>query len=202
MIDKIKIKNCLNVYPGGQETVAMAKIALEQKCYSFLDIGTGNGYIAIFLHKNGRDAEALDISLRAVKCARINAKLNNCKLEVFQSDLFEQVNNKYDCITFILPINSNEKEYQRVAKSLIRYFPFLLNLLRPFFHSITRKNRIKLINKFIFQARNYLNSNGQILISLPTNDVNYIDKEDIVINAINRPTELITIYQIWFNKKN
>lgn len=196
MLKNIKIKQCAGVYSGGSETIAMAQAAFRQKCRSFLDIGAGNGFIAIFLCKNGKKVEALDISPRAIQCARANAKLNKCRLKIFQSNLFEKVKKKYDCITFIPPINSNEKEYQRLGKSLSRSFPFLLDLFRPFLYLITRKNRVKLVNQFIFQARNFLNANGQILISMPINDVDYIEKENINFKIISQPTKLVTICQI------
>lgn len=196
MNNQIKIENCPGVYPGGPETIALAQTAFEQGCQSCLDFGTGNGYIAIYLSRRNIKIEALDISQKAVQCARENARLNNCQFKIFQSDLFSQVKNKYDCITFIPPINANEKEYQRTMKSLVRSFPLLIKLTRPLIYSITRKSRIKLVNKFISQAKNYLNPAGQVLISLPTNDIEYINRKGISFKAITQPTKLTTIYQI------
>ena len=196
MVNEVKIKNCPGVYPGGQETIALANIIYRQKCKFCLDMGTGNGFIAIYLKDKGISVEACDISQRAVKCAQKNASLNNCELNIFQSNLFENVKNKYDCIAFVPPINANEKEYQRKIKSLVRYFSLLIKLVRPIIYSITRKSRIKLVNRFIFQAKNYLTPAGQVLISLPTDDINYLDKSSIVFKAVSQPTKLVTIYQI------
>lgn len=196
MAEDIKIKNCPGVYPGGPETITLAEIALKQDCQSYLDMGTGNGRIAIYLKKEGKDVEALDISQRAVRCAQLNARLNNCHFNIFQSDLFGQVKNKYDCITFIPPINANEKEYQRTVKSLARSFSLLVRLFKPIVYLFTRKSRVKLVNKFISQAKNYLNLDGQILVSLPTEDIKYIDKRGLSFKAVSQPTKLVTIYQV------
>ncbi|MFA9375497.1 MAG: peptide chain release factor N(5)-glutamine methyltransferase [Lachnotalea sp.] len=67
---------------------------------SILDMCTGSGCIIISL-KNGKEyinAYAVDISSKALDVARINAKRNKLEVEFIQSDLFENVNKKFDII--------------------------------------------------------------------------------------------------------
>lgn len=64
-------------------------------CVSLLDIGTGSGCIAVSLAAVFERAKitALDISCKALKVARLNAKLNNVsdKISFLKSDLFERL---------------------------------------------------------------------------------------------------------------
>jgi len=55
-----------------------------------LDIGTGSGCMAVALAKNlsAPLIEAIDISKEALKYARYNANLNNCKITFLQRDIF------------------------------------------------------------------------------------------------------------------
>lgn len=61
-----------------------------------LDLGTGTGFLAILLSSRARRVIGTDISLYAVKCARINAFLNNVNgnVTILHGNLFEPVKNK------------------------------------------------------------------------------------------------------------
>jgi release factor glutamine methyltransferase len=56
-----------------------------------LDLGTGSGILGLFAAEQGAIAFALDINPKAVETARQNALANNLSLQIWQSDLFEQV---------------------------------------------------------------------------------------------------------------
>lgn len=68
--------------------------------YRILDIGTGSGNLAITLKKLLPKAiiEAVDISDSALELAKKNAKYHKVDINFIQSDLFSNVNNKYDII--------------------------------------------------------------------------------------------------------
>jgi release factor glutamine methyltransferase len=71
-----------------------------------LDMGTGSGVCAVFAAKHARRVVAVDINPAAVRCARINALLNNLehKIEVRHGDLFEPVREQqFDLILFNPP---------------------------------------------------------------------------------------------------
>ena len=54
-----------------------------------LDLCSGTGIIGLTAARLGARATAVDISRRAVACARLNARLNHLALEVLRGDLFE-----------------------------------------------------------------------------------------------------------------
>jgi len=71
-----------------------------------LDMGTGSGVCAVFAAQHARRVLAVDINPAAVRCARVNALLNDVehKIEVRHGDLFEPVHGEqFDLILFNPP---------------------------------------------------------------------------------------------------
>ncbi|MBV9727037.1 MAG: methyltransferase [Gammaproteobacteria bacterium] len=71
-----------------------------------LDLGTGSGICAIFAARHARRVVAVDINPAAVRCAGINARLNQLehRIEVRTGDLFAPVaGDRFDLITFNPP---------------------------------------------------------------------------------------------------
>ena len=96
---------------------------------NILDIGCGYGPIGIYISKkNNLLVDMIDVNRRSLELAVKNSKLNNVKTNVFESDLYDNVNKKYDFIVTNPPI--------RVGK--------------------------KILYKLLFEAKNYLNKNGEL----------------------------------------
>jgi HemK-related putative methylase len=71
-----------------------------------LDMGTGSGVCAIFAARHARRVVAVDINPAAVRCAGINARLNDLehRIEVRHGDLFAPVaGERFDLIAFNPP---------------------------------------------------------------------------------------------------
>jgi release factor glutamine methyltransferase len=64
-----------------------------------LDVCTGSGVLAITAARCGAHATAVDISRRAVLCARINARLNGVRVRALRGDLLAAVQDeRFDAI--------------------------------------------------------------------------------------------------------
>ena len=71
----------------------------EFKNKKVLDMGCGIGPLAIYFAKNGAaEVDACDIYDKHLELTRLNAKRNNVSINVIESDLFQNVTNKYDLI--------------------------------------------------------------------------------------------------------
>lgn len=70
-----------------------------------LDFGCGYGPIGIYLKKSyDCEVDMLDINERSVSLAKKNADLNNAEVNIFLSDIYSNVNKKYDYIVTNPPI--------------------------------------------------------------------------------------------------
>ncbi len=112
----------------------------------FLEIGCGSGLISIFAHFNGaKSVTAVDINPAAVENTEDNFrryKASNCRAHV--SDVFTNVEGKYDVILFNAPYHGTEP-----ADDLEK--------------SVTDTG-YKSLRTFLSQAMQYLRSGGQIVL--------------------------------------
>ena len=75
-----------------------------------LDFGCGYGPIGIFMAKNtDATVDMIDINKRSVALARRNALLNNVHVNIFESDIYSNVTDKYDFIITNPPIRVGKK---------------------------------------------------------------------------------------------
>jgi release factor glutamine methyltransferase len=66
-----------------------------------LDVFTGSGALAVASARAGaRDSTAIDVSRRAVLCARVNGRLNGVRVRALRGDLFAPVRGeRFDLVT-------------------------------------------------------------------------------------------------------
>jgi len=101
-----------------------------------LDLGTGCGIQAVFAAEKAEKVVATDINPQAVKCAKINAKINGVaeKIDVRCGNLFEPVKNeKFDLIIFSPPyLPGKPKSYLEHAWLCGEKY----EMIREFFHYV------------------------------------------------------------------
>jgi release factor glutamine methyltransferase len=124
-----------------------------------LDIGTGSGCIAIALRKENPNFEidAVDISQKALDLAAKNADKNQVNIHFFQSDVFSNVNKKYDLIISNPPYISS-LNYDELPLEIKNYEPKEALLAAD--------NGIHLYKKILAQADSFLNDNGVVLFEI------------------------------------
>lgn len=114
----------------------LENVIIDNDKNSILDFGCGYGPIGIYLSKFTKlDVDMVDINERAVALAKKNADLNHVKVNIFESNLYENVSKTYDYIVTNPPI--------RVGKSILY--------------------------KILFDAKKYLNSNGELWLVVNKN---------------------------------
>ena len=120
----------------------------EDSVKRILDVGTGSGIIAIFLKHHFPEAmvQALDISSRALRVARKNAKKHQPAIEFLRSNLLDKIeaNEQYDIIVANLPYVpeniSVSGEVSKEPRKAIFSGTDGLDLLRTFAVQLKEKN--------------------------------------------------------------
>ncbi|ALV63900.1 tRNA (adenine57/58-N1)-methyltransferase [Thermococcus sp. 2319x1] len=100
----LKIKLHPQVYEPAEDTFLLAENLKVREGDVALDVGTGTGIIALLMARKARLVLGVDVNPIAVELAKENARLNGItNVEFRQSDLFENVEGKFDIITFNAP---------------------------------------------------------------------------------------------------
>ena len=75
-----------------------------------LDFGCGYGPIGIYIKSNAlANVDMIDVNKRALNLAKINASINNVDVNIFESDIYSNINKKYDYIITNPPIRVGKK---------------------------------------------------------------------------------------------
>jgi len=146
-----------NVFPVDSPFSYTSKISAKQipkNPGNVLDIGTGTGVQAIIAARKGaKKVLAIEIDNNSLKNAEENIEFHKLEkvIEIRKSDLFENVNEneKFDLIIAQLPFADIN------YKSSVSHFLF--------------DSEYRLHERFLKDAKNYLNGNGKIFI--PSGDV-------------------------------
>ena len=85
---------------------------------TLLDIGCGCGPIGIYASHLGFAVDMSDINKRAIHLSKMSLKEQNLNANVFESDAYKNINNKYDYIVSNPPIRvGKEKLYEIVMNA-------------------------------------------------------------------------------------
>ena len=135
-----------------------------------LDLCTGSGIIAITLKKElsqfSIDVVASDISEEAIKVAKENAQSHDATIKFIQSDIFNNIDDKFDIIVSNPPY-IDRKDEVTMQDNVLNYDPHLA--------LFAEEEGMYFYRKIIEQANDYLNENGVIFF-----EIGYDQKDKII----------------------
>lgn len=100
-----------------EKTIKKIKNKFNKKI-DVLDLCTGSGCIAITIKKEiNSNVTATDISSDALEVAKKNVNLNNVDIKLINSDLFNNIDGKFDCIISNPPYISYDEEIDEIVKN-------------------------------------------------------------------------------------
>lgn len=103
--------------------VLLENINLSDK-KTFLDVGCGCGPIGIYIAKQSLSytVDMIDVNEKAVNLTNKSIKLNNLKnTKAFASNIYENVNSKYDMIITNPPIHAGKKVVYEIIRKAANY---------------------------------------------------------------------------------
>lgn len=165
-------ENVLSPRPETELLVDTALKYIQQNEYStVLDLCTGSGCLAVSVKNNAKvNMFAVDVSEKALKIAKHNAKLNNAEIEFIKSDMFKKIDFKVDLIITNPPyIDTNE--IQQLEEEVKIYDPFIAldgGEMGLKFYNIIHDN-----------LRKVLNDNGMVVMEIGE------DQKDLIISLFN-----------------
>ena len=135
-----------------------------------LDLCTGSGIIAITLRKELEDISlevvASDISEAALKVAKENAIMNEAEVKFIQSDIFENINEKFDIIVSNPPyIAYNDKI--TMEDNVLNYDPHLA--------LFAEEDGMYFYREIVENAKEYLEEDGVVFF-----EIGYDQREKIL----------------------
>lgn len=174
---KLNIKHIRGVSPVGEETKIIARHAKVLEPKTALDMGCGTGFISLSLKKEGVESEAADINPHALELSKENAKKNKLDLQVYHSDLFQNIPKSYDLITFNAPYgNTSSAKGSKILEFVKSFIPKKTILTKVTYYFI-RKKRKELTKQFLEQAFSHLNENGKIILLMDNYEMDLLKEK-------------------------
>ena len=152
----------------------------NENSISILDLCTGSGAIGIALSKNLKESNITlsDISEKALEVAKQNANINKQTIKIIQSDLFENINEKFDVIVSNPPyIKTN------VIKTLSKEVQN-----EPILALDGGEDGLEIYKRIINEAHKYLEKEGYLCLEIG------FDQKEEVMNLINKNGRYKEIY--------
>ena len=144
--------------------------ASNKNKFKILDLCTGSGIIAITLKKEldqvSVDVIASDISEEAIEVAKENAQSHNATIKFIKSDIFNDIDDKFDIIVSNPPY-IDRKDEVTMKDNVLKYDPHLA--------LFAEEEGMYFYRKIIEQAKDYLNENGVMFF-----EIGYDQKDKII----------------------
>lgn len=177
-MEELTIETWPGVCPVKEDTRRLASAALQLGKKVVLDMGCGTGYIGIFLVRHGVSVDATDLSEKAVANAKYNAEKNGVVLNVFSSNLFQNISRKYDLIIFNPPRIPVASSITSRIGSWVRKHPVLVYLTLPLVKLVYGSKRFDFLLNFIREAQNFLNPQGILLLEITSQEMFALSKKN------------------------
>lgn len=115
--------------------VLLENIDIHSICGKVLDLGCGTGVVGLILGTINKNIsiDMVDVNERAIELAKENIKLNNLNNNIFISDVYSNVNDKYDYIITNPPIRAGKEVIRRFllgAKDYLNHNGILYFVMR------------------------------------------------------------------------
>jgi len=144
--------------------------ATKKNNLKILDLCTGSGIIAITLKKELDqiliDVMASDISEEAIKVAEENAQFHDATIKFIQSDIFDNIDEKFDIIVSNPPY-IDRKDEDTMQDNVLKYDPHLA--------LFAEEEGMYFYRNIVEKASSYLNDNGVIFF-----EIGYDQKDKII----------------------
>jgi release factor glutamine methyltransferase len=101
--DGLDIASDPDVYPPSEDSIFLAETLDIRPGERVLEIGCGSGIVSIQCALSGAIVTACDINPKAVELARRNAEANDVDINVVESDVYSNIDGRFDTIVFNLP---------------------------------------------------------------------------------------------------
>jgi release factor glutamine methyltransferase len=179
-----------SVYDPAEDSFLLAEKSVVKSHEKVLEIGSGSGYVTLFLAKNNPSAEffCIDIDHIASRTTLNNAKLNSINVHVITSDLFYSLIHQplFDVVLFnspYLPVMNSPLESKAWAGG---------------------KDGLAIVKDFIQQLRFVLKENGRsyLVVSTLTDNKKLMsllkenDFEFKIIDEVKEGRETILLYEL------
>lgn len=137
----------------------------------YLDMGCGQfAILGQFFKRRNIKSEVISVDIydEFIENSKMNSKLNNNQILIIKSNLFSNLNEKFDLITFNPP-----------------YVPTTNNLGNNNYPNIrfSGSDGLKTTKEFLIDAKNYLSTTGEILLGINTFYVPQRSCLDIIYNT-------------------
>ena len=155
----IKVDKSVLIPRPETELLVERIIAEENDIKNILEIGTGSGALVIALAKkmNGIVIDATDISEDALRIAEQNTILNQVDINIFKSDIFDNVLCKYDLIISNPPY---------ISLTDYKQLPVEIKDFEPKSALLADDNGLFFYNKILQKAKDHLTESGKIYFEI------------------------------------
>lgn len=158
--------------------------ATNKNNLKILDLCTGSGIIAITLKKEleqvSVDVIASDISEEAIEVAKENAQFHDAIIKFIKSDIFNNIDDKFDIIVSNPPYIDCKDEVT-MQDNVLKYDPHLA--------LFAKEEGMYFYRKIIEQAKDYLKENGVMFF-----EIGY-DQKDKIIKLSKKNGYLAQVYK-------